>query len=289
VLAAVSAVYFVILKMVVMPRWLADSSSYTYIYAGLMPEGDHGYGGVLKTVMGNPGFTFNTLLDRDKLLYALQIMTPLAFVPMRRSPTVVLFLPGFLFTLLSTGYMPVYQTSFQYTAHWTTYVFLASALHLGGMLREGAAGRRRMLGWMTAIVLCTLATSYQFGAFLQQQNVRGGFGVYKFDTDTDDLARRKELKELIAMVPPRAKITASEFVAPHLSSRPDCYTLRIGLFDTEYIMFSLTEQNGPEHEAVANVLRDKSFGVVAIRGHYALVKRGQDTKDNASLLQRMGR
>ena len=289
ILAGVSVVYFLVLKMAVMPRWLADSSSYTYIYWGLMPEGDHGYGGVLKTVLGNPGFTFDSLLERDKLVYALEIMTPLAFVPMRRGATAVLFLPGFLFTLLSTGYAPVIQTSFQYTAHWTTYVFLAAALHLGTMRRAGPDGHRRAAGWLVAIVVCTLTTSYQFGAFLQQQNVRGGFGVYKFKTDADDLARRAELAELIAMVPPRAKIAASEFVAPHVSSRPDCYTLRIGLFDAEYILFSLTEQNGAEYGPVGNVLHDNSFGVVAIKGHYALLRRGAPITQNAALLARIGR
>lgn len=289
ILAAIAGVYFVVLKMIVMPRWLADSSSYTYIYQGLMPEGENGYGGVLKTVVGNPGFTLATLLKQEKLIYLLQILTPVAFVSVRRNATWVLFLPAILFTLLSTGYMPVIQTSFQYTAHWTTYIFLATAIHLGQMRQQGPEGRRRAAAWMCAIVLATLACSYQDGAFFQRQNVHGGFGLYKFDTDADDLQRRAEMRELVAMFPPRAKVAGSEHVVPQISSRPDAYTIRVGLFDADYILFELHDNLANEHELVAQKLHAGEFGVVAVRPHFALLKKGHSTSGNAALLAQLGR
>ena len=49
-----------------------------------MPEGDKGFGGVLKTVFGNPGYTVTTLLESEKAVYLLQIMAPLAFFAWRR-------------------------------------------------------------------------------------------------------------------------------------------------------------------------------------------------------------
>lgn len=287
ILAVVATVYFVVLKMVLMPLAMKESS-YTYIYRALLPAGESGYGGVIKTLIGNPAYTLNTLLEREKLVYLLEIMAPVAFLSLRRQPTWVLFLPGFLFTLLSTGYAPVISTSFQYTAHWTTYVFLAAVLHLETMGKEAAQGRVRQQAWLLAAVFATLACSYQNGAFLQQQKVRGGFGLYKFTTDAEDLGRREDLKLLIAKVPPRAKIAGSERVVPHISSRPDAYTLRVGLFDAEYILFSIVEEAGGERAPVVEALRSNTFGVVATRPRFALLKRGHDTSGNAALLRQLG-
>jgi uncharacterized membrane protein len=288
ILAIVATLYFVVLKMILMPLALAQSSSYTYIYQALLPRGESGYGGVMKTLIGNPAYTLHTLLERDKLVYLLEIMAPLAWLSLRRQPTWVLFLPGFLFTLLSTGYAPVIQTSFQYTAHWTTYVFLAAVLHLSSMAKDRLHGRIRQQACLIAAVLTTLACSYQNGAFMQQQKVRGGFGLYKFTTDGDDLGRREDLKALLALVPPRAKIAGSECVVPHISSRPDAYTIRVGLFDAEYILFSIQEEAGGERAPVVQALQSKAFGVVQVRPRFALLRRGHPTEGNAALLKKLG-
>jgi hypothetical protein len=167
-------------------------------------------------------------------------------------------------------------------------VFLAAAIHLGAMRAAGPEGRRRATAWMAAAVLASLACSYQDGAFFQRQHVHGGFGIYKFGTDADDLARRAEMRELVAMVPPRAKITGSEFVVPQISSRPDAYMVRVGFFDCEYVLFSMHEDVGGEHAKIADLLRDKSFGVLAKRPHFALIKRGYNTDGNAALITEMG-
>ena len=64
----------------------------------------HGFGGVLKTVFGNPGYTTTVLLERDKMLYLLQVVAPLAFFPWRRPIGILCTVPGFVFTLLGTRY-----------------------------------------------------------------------------------------------------------------------------------------------------------------------------------------
>jgi len=137
-LACAGALYFVAMKMVIMPLQRGGQEAFIHQYAGLIPEGGKGFGGVLKTVLGNPVFTLGVILERDKLIYLLEIFLPLAFFPLRRAIGILCCVPGFLFTLLSTGYRPLYQISFQYTAHWTAYLFIALIANLAWVGREAS-------------------------------------------------------------------------------------------------------------------------------------------------------
>jgi uncharacterized membrane protein len=290
-LACAGALYFVAMKMVIMPLQRGGQEAFIHQYAGLIPEGGKGFGGVMKTVLGNPVFTLGVLLERDKLIYMLEIFLPLAFFPLRRAIGILCCVPGFLFTLLSTGYRPLYQISFQYTAHWTAYLFIAVIANLAWVGREatrrGRAGRAWQRAWVVAISLAVLTTSYQLGALLQHNAARGGFGTYHFGTLPEDKERRRTLYELLAMVPAKAKIVSSENIVPQVSNRAYAYTLRMGIADADYLLFSVPV-GGDERAKVMEVLPSGTFGVVAERGQYVLAKRGHPTDLNAGLLSRMG-
>ncbi len=291
-LAAAGALYFVAMKMVIMPLQRGGQEAFIHQYAGLVPEGSRGFGGVLKTVIGNPVFTLGVVLERDKLIYLLEIFLPLAFFPLRRAVGLLCCVPGFLFTLLSTGYRPLYQISFQYTAHWTSYLFIALIANLAWMGHEassrGRAGTAWKRAWVVAISLAVLTTSYQLGALIQHNDAHGGFGVYHFGTTAEDRERRRTLYELLAMVPPKAKIVSSEDIVPQVSNRAFAYTLRMGIADADYLLFSIPP-GGDERTKVLEVLPRGTFGVVAERGEFVLAKRGYSTGLNAGVLARIRR
>lgn len=302
VVALAGATYFVVMKGVIMPLQFSGQESFLYQYQGLVPPGEHTFGGVLKTVFGNPIFTLSTLLDREKYIYLLEIFLPLAFLPLRRPIGLLFCVPGFFFTLLSTGYRPLYQISFQYTAHWTAYLFIALIANLGWMERKsrdgdgdgdsdrngvrapGPFGVAWKRSWLIALGLAMLLTTHQLGAVLQPNTVRGGFGLYQLGTTADDLVRRRDLQVLLDKIPRMAKVASSENIVPHLSSRPDSYTLRVGVFDAEYMLFNVPPW---EHAPVADALKSGTFGVMAEAGVYVLAKRGYPTTANAAVLARM--
>jgi uncharacterized membrane protein len=290
-LAAVGVAYFVAMKLVIMPLQRGGQEAFIHQYTGLVAEGSRGFGGVMKTVIGNPVFTLGVVLERDKLVYLLEILLPLAFFPMRRAVGLLCCVPGFLFTLLSTGYRPLYQISFQYTAHWTAYLFIATIANLAWLEREasrrGHAGAVRKRAWVAAISLAVLVTSYQLGAILQHNATRGGFGVYHFGTTSEDVERRRTLHTLMAMVPAKAKIVSSENIVPQVSNRAFSYTLRMGIADADYLLFNIPP-GGDERTKVLEVLPQGTFGVVAERGQYVLAKRGHPTDLNAGVLSRIG-
>jgi uncharacterized membrane protein len=282
VVAVVGAVYFVLLKMIIMPRLLEGHSSFIHQYAGLLPEGDSGFGGVLKTVFGNPAFTLTSLLQEDKLVYVLQIAAPLAFIPWRTPIGLLCSVPGFFFTLLATGYPPLIQESFQYTAYWISFLFLALVVNLASA--PGEVVRR---SWIVAFTAAMLVMSHQYGAVLQTNTIRGGFGPFRFGITNDDRKNHTDLYALIAQIPPRAKVVSAEMIVAHVCNRPDSYTLRTGVYDAEYMLFTIPSR-GDEAPFVLNALRLGEFGVVDVRGQFALAKRGSPTERNQAIVTQLG-
>jgi uncharacterized membrane protein len=288
IVAIVGVGYAGLLKLVIMPH-VSGAWSFLSMYQGLVPSGENSYGAMLKTVVGNPAFTVNTLADRDKLLYLLQILVPLAFIPLSRPLTILCCVPGFIFTLLSTGYAPLYQISFQYTAHWTTYLFIAVVMAIAWIGRrevDTSAATVRQRAATITLALASLIASHQYGALMQQNTVRGGFGVYQFGTTAADRARREALYALIAQIPPRAKVAGTETVVPQISHRPDAYTARIGIFDADYLLFMMPA-GGEEGRNIATGLSSGNYGVVEVKEPYGLAKKGYSTAANASVLTRV--
>jgi uncharacterized membrane protein len=298
---ALGAGTFVLLKLIVMPRF-AGHDSFVYMYSGLLPTGESTFGGVLKTVASNPAFTFASLLERDKLIYVLQLFVPLAFLPFVRPLGLLFVTTGILFTLLSTGYAPLIQTSFQYTTHWTSYLFIGLVATFSWLRRADALTdtplstgsapaatpivRRHWLAGVTALACAILPTTYQYGAILQQHTVRGGFGVYDFDTTPDELAQRTQLAELLRMLPRTATVAGSENLVPQFSNRAEAYTLRTGNFGAEYLLFTLPLRSD-ERPYVFDPVKNGEYGLVAMSGPFALARRGHSTALNVAVIPRM--
>jgi hypothetical protein len=139
---------------------------------------------------------------------------------------------------------------------------------------------------VAAISLGMLVMSYQMGALIQQHTARGGFGTYHFGTDAKDWERRRTVRELIALVPPKAKIVSSENIVPQISNRAFSYTLRMGIADADYLLFNVPP-GGDEQAKVIEVLSPGTFGVLSERGEFVLAKRGYPTELNSGVLARM--
>jgi uncharacterized membrane protein len=289
VLACAGGAWFVLMKFVWMPL-AAPTQGYAFIYEALLPAGERGFGGVLQTLLTNPLFAFGTLLTQAKLEYALLVLAPLAFLPVRRPLGALFALPGAIFTLLSTGYAPTLSIGFQYTAFWTPHLFVAATLWLRGDSFRGseAEARASRSGWACAFALLGLVCSVQYGAVFQQATVTGGFhAVFPFETGPLDLRRRELRTEVLRALPSDAAVAASESVAPHVSNRAVAYTLREGVRDADWVVFGLLPEAEGEHLLVRPLLTTGQFGVFAMNSGYAVLRRGAPTGLNARLVAQL--
>ena len=210
-----SALYFVVMKFYVMPLHATRSgmNSFTWMYQKLIPDGEAGFGGVLRTLLSNPVYVFDSLLDVEKLTYVLKLLGPVLVLPLRHPVTWVLLLPASIFTLLSSGYKPLYQTYFQYTANYSSYLFFASAVTLSWWTARDRASfgpkRFRVPAAVLAMFAASTLYSYQFGAIFQHNTFRGGFRTIQFYRTAEDQKRYDDLQALIALIPKDASVAAT--------------------------------------------------------------------------------
>jgi len=278
-----SAACFLLIKFVIMPAHSVSGAdqAYTYVYSGLIPSGEGGFGGVLRTVGSSPLFTLNSLLTTDKLAYVLKTMTPVLLLPIRNTRTWILLLPAAIFTLLSTGYMPVIQTYFQYTSNWTSYLFFAAAVALAEW-KKTTNGGIRVAAAVTSLAITATALSYQYGAIFQHSTFRGGFTQVTFAWNDYYRTRLDDLYALIARIPKDASVAATETEAPHVSNRADCFTMRAEVDDPDYLLAKLDEVSGGESRTrMVKQLKTGQFGFMEARGGFILWGKNQPHDNDA--------
>jgi uncharacterized membrane protein len=291
IVALTGGLYFSVLKFAIMPRFLGHGAeSFTYIYKDLIPNGQGGFGAAIQTLLGNPAFTMGTLTLPAKLLYSLQIAAPLAFIPLRKPIAFLFCAPGFVFCLASTDHWPTISITYQYGAYWYTFLFPAIALTLKALEKRPSLPSIKLPATL-ALAFGTVVTSYQFGAVFQQNTSFGGPIPYVFGVNEVGQQRHDAMAEIQRLLPPRAKVTCSGFTTPQLSSRPDAYSLTLGVYDAEYFVVPSVTRDfiGDEREKVTDLLERGEFGIVAVRPPFALGKRGHSTEHNREFLQGLAR
>jgi uncharacterized membrane protein len=285
ILGVVGFAYFATMKFLVMPKYGGAGESFTFIFTKLVPEDGKGFSGVLQTVFGNPGYTLKTLLDPSKLTYVGLLFLPVAFLPFRHPSWKFLFLPGFFFTLLSTEYGATVSMHFQYVAHWIAFLFPGAVLALASLRRRsGSSGR--IASPLLLLAFTTVLLSYQRGAVFQHNTSYGGPLYFTFGLDAQGEQRREAVRALKRDLPANAKVSASGFLVPQLSSRADAYSLPHTIDDAEYLAFPSVSADyiGNEQAAVKRLLMTGEFGIVAVHPPFALAKRGAPAERNAEFV-----
>lgn len=277
----ICAIHFVGLKLMIMPRFLGGQEGYVHQYRLLVPEGSNSFGGIVKTVLGNPAFTLNTLLEREKLSYLLEILAPFALLPLRRPVGWLLVLPGFFFTLLATQYPALLSTAYQYTTYWTMFLFVGCVWALERM----PADLRR--GWALPLLVGGVLCSVHFGAIVKNQHVRGALDIHRLGLSEVERMRYSQVASLAKQLPPDDSVVASERLVPHVSNRRDCYALRHGVLEATWL-FTGNAAALDERPHIDRALRSGQYGIVAREGEFFIAKKGADPAQNRTYLLEMG-
>jgi uncharacterized membrane protein len=280
-IAATSLVWFIILKFWIMAS--AGSWWFAGIYKDLQPPGAKGYGSVVQTILINPAYFLKTLLTETKVIYFFHMMAPVALLPMRRAALLILAIPGFAFSLLTTGYAPTVSIAFQYTCHSIPYIFAASVLMLR-ILSRGDLGHIRRRAALGAVALGTLSHSYVFGAVLQHDTFVGGFSKIQFRITPEERQRYETVKQMDAMIPRDATVAASENLVPHVAARTDVFTLKDGVpVDAEYVLLGSGGWDN-SRTAMNEMLKRRPYGLLKEANGLYLFKRDHDSPQTKAAL-----
>ncbi|NUQ79147.1 MAG: DUF2079 domain-containing protein, partial [Polyangiaceae bacterium] len=285
-LMVLSAGWFALVRFYIMPK--AGEWFFHNFYKPLFADGDPSFSSVIRTILSNPIYFVSTLWKEAKLIFALHMLAPIAFIPARYLPLAMLLLPGFVFTLMTSDYAPTVSIAFQYTTHWIPYLFLAIvlAMVLIGREAKGAVARPAMLA---TLLLCVMSHSYNFGAVLERTNFIGGFSRIQFKITPQELERYKHLKELVAMIPQEAQVAATDQELPHVSARRVTYHIHGPIGAAEYMLINKSHINGKSRGPISKLLPEKQWGLVARRGtELFLFKKGHVSPETAEAKRALG-
>ncbi|HMJ10684.1 MAG TPA: DUF2079 domain-containing protein [Polyangiaceae bacterium] len=284
VLAVIS---FVLIKFVAMPA--AGGWWFENIYKDLIPPGQHGYESIVQTILINPAYFLTTLLQKEKLIYALHLFAPLAFLPARRLVLLLGAGGGFFFTLMTTGYPWTLSIAFQYSSHWIPYLFGAAVLALRWMGQDpmnGVIKRRAATG---ALCLGVTLHSLVFGCLLQQSHFVGGFQQIPFKITDEERARYAELRKVIALIPEEASVAATDSESPHITNRVSAYSLNLDIGEPEYILIRRGSVGGGDpRNNLDKAFSRNQYALVFETKDYVLIRRGYTTVDTKRVLAELG-
>ena len=268
----VSVVYFVLLRFAIMPAF--GQWGFADHYDQLLPSGEHSFSGIVKTILTNPTYTFTTLLTEEKLRYALQILLPLAFLPLRRIHLALSILPGAYFTLL-TNAAPMHDIAYQYSGHFVPYIFPAAALALDQIGKQpGGGGVARRRAALAALVAGTLLTTTHWGAIPPRTRFQVCYGRTMSFAPPSQQQRdwQRSVTELMALVPPGAILGVTDRELPHVSNRIDTWNMSTGYQGIDYILYTTDHPIASEREQYEAALRN-GYTVAAKRPGMVLIKR----------------
>lgn len=203
-LVMLSALWGLLLVLVIMPA-LAGGVGYSFFsrYTTLgntLPE-------MLRTLLLRPATIYHLVMTPQKLLYTLQLLVPLAFLPLLGFPPILLALPTYAYSMLSDY---AFQTSiiYQYTAPLIPFLMLATVVGLQRIRRR----QSREYHWAVIALAATTLISARLWSPLP--------GGQAYNADTFRVTEAdQEARSVLATIPPDASVASDGDYAPWLGNR----------------------------------------------------------------------
>ena len=235
----------------------------------------------------NPSHALSDLLREAKLQYALHMLAPLAFLPLRKLAFVLLLVPGALASLASSASWPQMPSAFHSVAHFVPYVFLAAVLGLWLMQSEPGAGSRRAAALLTLVVV-VLGHSHCYGALLQRENFQRSVLNAPPEMTRETRRRYEQLQSVVRRIPAEASVAATDYMGPHVSTRSQVFSFRQDLARADYILVSNREIHGENQRRLAAAFEKQQYGLVARVEEFFLFKRGHSSADTERAMSDLG-
>jgi uncharacterized membrane protein len=245
----VAALYFILVKTFIMGSAdpLGGKYGFGWYYKD-MSTGGKGLGDILLSLLTNPTFAIDFALREAKVIYLLQLLLPLAFLPLFGKPW--RFATAFgLFYLLLASRGAVFSIHFQYSVVLFPVLFVLTPIALR-RLRDSDLAERIGLAraqLVTVLLACVLASSllmsWKFGGAVPNTSFRGGWARIPHALTLEQEKRYQEFRKFIEQIPADASVTATSRIAPHVSNRAQIWSYR-DKKETEYLMLDTRELKG---------------------------------------------
>lgn len=225
--------------------------------------GDGGLISMALNLLRDPALVISESFNSDKLLFAAQMLLPLAFLPFAtRDPSRLLLLLPMLLINLMTDYTYQYSIYFQYVFGVTAFLFYSVVLNLADM---------------TVPFRRTLASCAVMGSILLfcSEIVDRSYYVNKYDATDFQIV---DINEALETIPDDASVQASTFLLPKLAQRDVIYELDTA-HKTEYIAIDLRYEKSAYEDAIVEAWENRGYEVVDYREAVVAVLRDPEWED----------
>ncbi|MFH1182163.1 MAG: DUF2079 domain-containing protein [Candidatus Woesearchaeota archaeon] len=246
---------------------------------------------VVKNALLNPIGTLSAIASPERLAYLAMMLLPTGGLSLLAPELLVWALPAFSINMLSEA-PQLHSIFFHYNANIIPFIFLAL---IAGLSRARKMLEAHQLKWgitalqanaaiMALVLSASVFSAYYYGPLPGARN----FSYSSYDFNSGDA---KAARELSAMIPSNASVSASNTAVPHLSQReliyvfPNPFHKAWYLTDekkvtADYVLLSLTPSTegiytGEEFIGYVNeLLNDEQYGIIAGKGSWLLLKSG---------------
>jgi uncharacterized membrane protein len=228
------------------------------------------------TLLTRPDLVWAQLGQAQALAYLALLLFPVGFLTLLGPEILLLALPSLAINLLA-DYAPMHEvTTLMYAAPVVPFVLIGAVWGTGRVVRPEST-RELQIGKVSTIFGCGLILLSSFSAQFRYGYLPGG-GNYQHYLITD---HHRRAEELIAQIPPDAKVTAQDKLNPHVSGRETIYIFP-RVEDADTIWLDVTGSAWPQHpndlHRTVTELLAGDFGVQAAADGYLLLGRGVATK-----------
>lgn len=244
----VAALYFILVKIFIMGAADPLGGKYGFGWYYKDMTGGKSLGGILLTLLTNPTFAVDFALREAKVIYLMQLLLPLAFLPLFAKPWRFATVFGLFYILLASR-GPVFSIHFQYSVVLFPVLFALTPIALR-QLRDSDLPARLGLAraqLVTVLLACVLASSllmsWKFGGVLPNSSFRGGWAKIPHTLTAKQEQRYQEFRELVEQIPVDASVIATSRIAPHVSNRAEVWDYR-HKGPTEYLILDTRELSG---------------------------------------------
>lgn len=266
-------------KLLVMPDagLLMANSDETYTYANryedVIPGGEGGVTDIVATLLTNPMFVLQYVLQYEKVVSVVVLLLPLCFLPLLGGAVRVTFVYGFTFTLLASK-PSIYYPYFHYVAVLVPVLFAAVPAGVKRFLEMARTesvstplGRATMVALIASSTLCAI----EYAAIVENDTFRLHTDVPR-ELTTEDRERLAWLRGAAAQIPVEATVSASNRLAPHVTNRRGVHIVQQGV-DTDYLLVHKGDLTHAEREDMQSKIRRGTHTIIDTHGLLVLVRR----------------
>lgn len=209
IIAALSGVYFVLVT-----NWLTENGDGQMMassrFGNLTIDPEEGFGGIIKNVLTNPSYFFSLFTKEETLIFFLQVMLPLLFMPFftKKIHRFLLIIPFVIMNLVvGAGYGYAASIGYQYIfgpACLLIYMALVNCEDLGRNKRNMLISSAAVASVITAVTLVSGEIRY----YESYQNRSEHF---------------QALENCLDSVPEDGRVIANTWYLPHIANREEVY------------------------------------------------------------------